>query len=89
MTKSEFQAIKARTSQALRPPTGAHAVMIICEKNGRPIHPDTLGPVAGEEFKRYCAAVGQAVLDREALMKFIADGFEIEWAEDATGGKTT
>lgn len=78
MTKSEFDAIKARMLSCLQAPEGASMVMI-CMRDGQPIHPDELGAENAARFKRCCEATAKAVADRRALVEWIVSEFDVEW----------
>lgn len=81
MNANDFNAIKERDAAMVNPPSAARAV-IICERNGHPIHPDDLGPESAALFKRYCEALGLAVKDRMDLLKMIEDFDTEEYFSD-------
>lgn len=82
MTKQEFDAIAARAKAVLAVERGDPNVVIICvDKRQQPIHPDALGEAGAARFKARCQATADAVKDRQTLLEFIAESFEIEWPE--------
>jgi hypothetical protein len=86
VTKGEYEAIKRRAEVGLSGRVGEARITIICvDVFGNPIHPDELGGEAGERFKGRAEAFALAARDRCALVKFIEEGFDIEWAEDRAG----
>jgi hypothetical protein len=92
MKRTEYEAIKARTDAGLTATVGSARITMVCvDVFGNAIHPDDLGAEAAAEFKARAEAFAHAARDRAALVKFIEDGFEIEWPDEPSavdrGGK--
>jgi hypothetical protein len=86
MTRSEYEAIKARAATGLTASVGSARITLICvDVFGNPIHPDALGDELAAEFKSRAEAFALAARDRAALVKFIEDGFDIEWTDGPDG----
>lgn len=80
MTREEYEAIKARTAAGTSGSVGSARVALFCvDVFGNMISPDDLGEEAAAEFKARAEAFAFAARDRAALVRFIEDGFDIEW----------
>jgi hypothetical protein len=82
MTRAKYEAIKARAAAGLTGSIGSARITLICvDVFGNPINPDDLGAEAAAEFKARAEAFALAARDRMALVKFIEDGFDIQWPD--------
>jgi hypothetical protein len=87
MTRAKYEAIKSRAAASLTASVGSARITLICvDLFGNPVNPDDLGTEAAAEFKARAEAFALASKDRAALVKFIEDGFDIEWPDKPNRG---